>query len=80
MDILKKLWPFSFINKKDVAALVINIIIHVVGLIIVGAVCWLLGLLPLIGGLLAWIIGSVGELYLVGGIVFAILHYCKVLK
>ena len=80
MDILRKFWPFSFVQKRDVAALVINIIIHVVGLILIGVVCWLIGLIPIVGGITAWLIGSITELYLAAGVVFSILDYCKVLK
>ncbi len=80
MDLLKKLWPFSFVTKKDVAALIINIIIHVVGLILVGVVCWVLSIIPFVGGILAWLVGSLCELYLFAGIVFTILDYCKILK
>ena len=80
MDILKKLWPFSFVNKKDVASLVINVIIHVVGMIILTVLCWLIGIIPFVGGTLAWLIGSVGDLYLTVGIVLTFLDYFKVIK
>ena len=39
MDMLKKYFPYSFKEKKDVAALVINIIIHIVVGAIVGVGC-----------------------------------------
>ena len=80
MDILKKLWPFSFVNKKDVASLVINVIIHVVGMIILTVLCWLIGIIPFVGRILAWLIGSVGDLYLTVGIVLTFLDYFKVIK
>ena len=80
MDILKKLWPFSFVNKKEVASLVINVIIHVVGMIILTVLCWLIGIIPFVGGILAWLIGSVGDLYLTVGIVLTFLDYFKVIK
>lgn len=80
MDILRKFWPFSFVQKRDVAALVINIIIHAVGLILMGVACWLIGHIPLVGNFSAWLIGSVTELYIAAGIVFSILDYCRILK
>lgn len=79
MDILKKLWPFSFVQKKDVTALVVNIIIHVIGFILIGVICWLIGFIPVIGGIAAWAIGSIVELYLLAGLIFSILNYCKIL-
>lgn len=87
MDILKKLFPFSFGKKADVAALIINIILHlVVGLIaaaIIGLASMVLSVIPVIGGILAWAIGVIAalvDLYVVIGIVLSVLDYCKILK
>jgi len=79
MDLLKKLFPFSFSEKKDIAALIITIIIYVV----VGAIfAALIGLLANINILnfIMGIVGSLAEIYVTAGIVLSILHYIKVLK
>ena len=56
MELLRKFFPFSFVEKKDVTALVINVLIHVVVGFVVGLVFGLLDLsaviflfLPLFG-------------------------------
>ncbi len=60
MDMLKKIFPLSFKEKKDVAALVINLIIHLVVAIIGGAVIALAGMLtgwiPVLGALIGWVL------------------------
>ena len=79
MDTLKKLFPLSFGAKKDIKALIINILIHVVADVVAGLVIGLLSSLPLIG----WAFGLVGGLvgiYFTVGIVLSILDYLKVLK
>ncbi len=82
METLKKFFPFSF-GAKDVAALVIKIIIYVVADVIIGVAAGLLGMIPVAGAILGpilWVITSLVGVYVVGGIVIAILDYCKVLK
>ena len=87
MDMLKKIFPLSFKEKKDVAALVINLIIHLVVAIIGGAVITLAGMLtgwiPVLGALIGWVLGIIGTLVsaycLIGG-VLSVLDYLKVLK
>lgn len=87
METLKKFFPYSFKEKKDVAALVINILLHIAVSVGVGIVIAVLGLLlafiPLIGTIvisLLNIIGTVVGLYLLIGIVLSCLDYFKVLK
>lgn len=79
MDILKKIFPFSFLEKKDVAALVITIVIHVLAGIVIGIVMWLLPYIPFVSTLIS-LTGTLINLYITGGIVFSILNYCKVIK
>ena len=79
MDTLKKFFPFSFGEKKDVAALVINIIIYVVVAAIAGAVIGLLYKIPVLGTIFS-LLGSLVGIYTTAGIVLSILHYVKVLK
>lgn len=79
MDTLKKLFPFSFKEKKDVAALIINIIIYVVAGAIAGALIAILAKIPIVG-IIIGILGGLVDIYVTAGIVLSILHYTKVLK
>lgn len=79
MDTLKKFFPLSFKFTKDVANLIIGIIIYVVIGAIAPAILGILGFLPIIG----WILGIVSSLvgiYCLAGIVIQILVFAKVLK
>lgn len=72
MDMLKKFFPLSF-GAEDVKALAIKIAIYVIGGYLLG---FLLGWVPLVGGL----IGTVISLYSTAGWIIAILDYMKVFK
>ena len=74
MDTLKKIFPLSFKEKKDVAALIINILIQLVVGIIAGALIAILAKIPIIG-IIIGIVGALVDVYVVAGIVLAILHY-----
>ena len=79
MDILKQIFPLSFKEKKDVATLIVHILIYVVLDVVAGAVIGLLAGIKLIG----WIFGLIGSLlglYVTAGLVLTILHYFKVVK
>jgi len=87
MDLLKKLFPLSFKYTKDVANLIIGILIYIVigaiGGVVLGLIGALAGILPIIGGLLGVVLGFIGsiiDLYAVAGIVIQILVFVKVLK
>ena len=79
MDMLKKFFPLAFRAKKDVAALVINIIIHLVADAVAGIIIGVLAGLPLIGWLFA-AVGSLLGLYFTISLVLSILDYFKILK
>lgn len=79
MDILKKFWPTAFKSDEKnnfITAIVVYAIILVVGVVS----SLLLGLIPVVGGLLAWLVGTVLDLYGTAGIVFSILKFVKVFK
>lgn len=83
METLKKFFPYSFKAKKDVAALIVNIIVYLVAELIAGAIIGLVS--TILGGIaiLAWALGVVGGLvglYALIGIVLSILDYLKVIK
>ena len=79
MDILKKFWPNAF-KTADSNGLVTAIIIYVIVLIVGTVAGFILGLLPIVGGILAWVVGTVLDLYGLVGIVLALLTYFKVIK
>ena len=79
MDMLKKFFPFSFRPKNDVTTLVIHVVILVVIGAVVTAVISLLSHIPFVG----WTIGILGGLvdaYVTVSIVLLFLHYFKILK
>lgn len=88
MDILKKIWFYSFkVEKKNVSSLVVNLIVWIVAAFAAGLVLWLATALtawiPVVGFLVALVLGIVGsvvELYSLIGIVLAILVFADVLK
>lgn len=74
MDLIKKIFPFSF-KAADVVGLIISIVIYVVAPTVLG----ILGNIPLIGfvfDILAWAAG----IYCTIGIVLSILYFVKVIK
>lgn len=79
MEILTKLFPFSFKEKKDVAALIVNILIYLVIGIVAGALIGILATIPIIG-IIIGILGGLVDLYVLVGIILSVLDYCKVLK
>lgn len=72
MDIIKKLFPYSF-GAADIKALVIKIVVYLVASAVLGFV---IGLIPFIGGIIAWVIG----IYCTVGWILVVLDYLKVLK
>ena len=79
MDMIKTLFPYSF-GAKDIKALAIKIVVYLVVGFVVGLVCSVIGLIPILGPIIAWLIGGVVGLYDLVGIVLAVLDYMKVLK
>ena len=87
MDFLKKFFPLSWKYTKDVANLIIGIIIYIVVGIVVGALItlstFIVGWIPVIGLIIAWVLGIVSSLiglYVLVGIVLQVLVFAKVLK
>lgn len=88
MDMLKKFFPYAFkVGAKDTNNLVVSIVLHLVAGLIVTLVLFLLGLvlglIPVIDvlfGIVAWVVGSVIDLYCLAAIVLSVLLYFDVLK
>ena len=79
METLRKFFPYSFQTKKDIGALIVNVLLHMVAGIIIGFLCTVLFFIPLIG-LLAGLVSSLAELYLTAGVILSVLDYFKILK
>ncbi len=79
MDTLKKFFPYSFKEKNDVAALVLNIIIYIAAGFVVNVVASLLGFIPFIGWIVSVAAGA-ADLYILIAITLSILDYCKIFK
>ena len=76
---IKKYFPKSF-GLEDVKALLISILIYIVVDILCGVVCAVLDIIPLLGGIAAWVIGTVVGIYTTVGIVLSVLSFMKVIK
>lgn len=72
MATLKKIFPLAFKAKKDIGALIVNILIHVIADVVAGLI---IGLLPILS-----ILGGVIGLYFTVSVILSILDYLKVLK
>lgn len=79
MELLKKYFPLSFTEKKDLPSLAVVLLFYLVALLAVGIVIWILNLIPVVC-YIGWVIGSVAEAYVAAGAVLAALDYFKVIK
>lgn len=82
MDKLKQLFPLSF-RGAELKDMIISIILYIVAEALVGVVFFILALIPIINVIVA-IVGSIVSsllgIYVLVGIVLAVLNYLKVLK
>ena len=78
MDILKKVFPYSF-GVKGLGNLIVKVLVYIVVGAIAGFAIGLLAAMPIIGMLVSLICGLI-DLYVVVGIVLAVLDFLKVLK
>lgn len=79
MDILKKIFPYSFKVKDDIKALISNIVVYAAIGFVAGVVIGILAGVPGVK-LLAGLVGGLVELYTTAGIVISFLDYFKVIK
>ncbi len=79
MDMLKKIFPYSFQPMKKVADLIINVLIQFLIAALAGILIGILVKIPVVGILVA-LVGGIVDIYFVAGIVFSILNYLQVLK
>ncbi|MBQ2988175.1 MAG: hypothetical protein IKM00_06170 [Clostridia bacterium] len=79
MELIKKIFPLSFTEKKTIGALIINILIQIVICAVAGIVIGICAMIPVVGIIIGLLGGLIG-LYELVGIVLSILDYAKVLK
>lgn len=79
MELVKKIFPFSFMEKEDASQLALALLIYLVAALAVSLVMWVLGWIPIVK-VLIWIAGGIAELYVVAGIAFTFLDFFKLLK
>ena len=79
MKMLKPFFPLAFGEKKEIVALVIDILIHIIVDVLAGLAIGILGDLPLIGWAFA-LIGGIIDLYIMASLVLTILDYMNILK
>lgn len=79
MDFIRKYFPLSFKEKRDVAALVITVAIYVIAGVIVSAAMLLLKAIPIVN-LTVGLVGLLTDLYITAGIALTFLDYFKVIK
>ena len=78
MELLRAIFPVSY-KSKDVAGLIISILIYLVAGAVLGGVLGFLATLWLVGWLFG-IIGSLVGIYCTAGIVISVLVFLNILK
>ena len=79
MEVLRKLYPYSFQCKGELKKLVLTVVAYVVINAIIGLVLSVLGAVPILGlifDVLGWFIG----LYFIVAVITAIMSYFNILE
>ena len=76
MDVIRKYFPIK-VPKQDVTSLIIAIAIYVVAGAVAGLLIGVLSGIPIVS-ILMWIIGLLVEIYVIAGIVLAVLDFLGV--
>ena len=79
METIKKYFPLSFKEKSEVRDLILNILVYLAGAIVVGILIGVCSGIPVVNWMFG-ILGTLAELYIVGGIAFSALNYFKIIK
>ena len=82
MNVFKKFWPHAY-KANDVVGLIVAIVIYTLMNLVCGVIGWVIGFVPLLGGIIGAVWGIVGWLvgiYAAVGVLVALLHFLKILK
>ncbi len=71
---LRRIFPFA-LNVTDLRSLLISIAIHLIIGMVGGVLVKIISIVPLIGTIVAWLLGLVFGLYVVIGLILAVLTY-----
>lgn len=78
MNLIKKIWPFSF-ESDTLKSFIFKIIIYVVLGVAFSTLIALLKHVPVLN-IIFYIVGPLVDIYVICGLIFLILNYIKVLK
>ena len=79
MSTLKNLFPLSF-TANDTRSFLTAIVIYLVIGVAAGLISKIIRIIPLLGGLLSWIIGLVAGIYVLVGLILTILVFTGSIK
>lgn len=79
MNILRKLFPYSFNVKKDVWSVVVNVLVYVALGTLAALIAGALSAVPFLGILLSLVAGVFG-IYVAVGAILSVLDYLKLTK
>jgi hypothetical protein len=79
MEMVKKYFPYSFKEKVGLVSLLLQVLIYIVVGAVATAVIGLLANIPVIGIVFGLVCGLI-DLYVLVGIVLAVLHYLGIVK
>ncbi len=78
MDKLKQLFPLSF-RGTEMKDMIVSVILYIVVAAIASVLIWVVALIPIVN-LVVGIVGTLVDIYVLVGIVLAVLNYFNVLK
>ena len=79
MEKFKSFFPLSFMEKKDMTALVINILIHLIVGVVIGVAVAALLHIPVVNIIVGTLSSLIG-LYLTIGIILSVLNYLGIIR
>ena len=79
MSALKNIFPLSF-TANDTKSFLTAIVIYLVIGIAAGVISKIVRIIPLIGGLISWVIGLAAGLYVLAGLIVTILVFTGSIK
>ena len=79
METLKKYFPLSFKEKGEITRLFVDILLYLAMAVAAGLVMSIFSGVPVLNWLF-YLVGAVTEVYVVSGIVLAVMDYLKIAK
>ena len=76
MEALRRYFPFSFREKKEIKELIINILVYLAAAAVIGLFIGLFAKIPVMNWIFG-ILGTVAEIYTASGIAISVFDYVK---